>query len=242
MDTLAPYPIPIQDPGPQGEVAPGIDQRNQLTNQGYETCANPSCSYMHAPGYADTQTCPSCGTTPEAAEGYYNEAQQQLFNPGGGTRSGLSLNGPGSQGELGEQIVQELKTLPGYGPITWWSDQYRSPLDGATGEWGIEVKTANVDNASYKMDPKPWEIEAKNEAGKLAGYKGILGVIVVLDFRRSLADIYVRPFPFPEDGGNTGLFWRASGPQGQQFKMIEEVPFTNPFMDPDHPAPTEIPF
>ena len=241
MSAISP---PDQEFDPQqGVMATDLQQRNDLTNQGYSSCAHPGCGFMHAPGLADTQTCPNCGTDPWQAQAHYDESiQQQLFNPGGGTRSGLPLNGEGSQAKIAEDLVQGLGSIEGYGPITWWSSDYKSPLDGATAEWGIEVKSANVDNVSYKMDPRKWEIESKNQMARLQGYRGILGVIVVLDFRRSLADIYVRAFPFPEGGGNTGLKWRAN----DSFKLMKEVPFDNPYMNPNSDVPQmpkeEMPF
>jgi hypothetical protein len=61
------------------------------------------------------------------------------------------------------------------------------------------------------------------------GKKGVLGVLVLLDYRRSVADIYVREYP-TEQG--VGAFRSKSGTH-----LVKEVPFRNPFLDPHNPAP-----
>jgi hypothetical protein len=146
------------------------------------------------------------------------------------------------QGDIGEQVIRNLGEIPGYGKITWWGqDQglYNSPLDGATGEWGIEVRTYNVDNSALQFNIGPDEKISKNKAAADAGYKGILAVIVALDFRRSVADIYVRPFTLEPWGTYHGQprsgigFYRPT----DQYKLMTEVPFTNPWMVPDHATP-----
>lgn len=200
---------------------------------------------MHPPGQTEGP-CPSCGTTPDEEYSYFDPSQS--FKAGGQTRAGLSLK---TQGDVGEGIVKTLKGIPGYGPITWWSDAYNSPLDGSTREWGIEVKTANVDNANWQFAPRPSEAASKNAMAAERGLKGVLGVLVVLDYRRSLADIYVKEFPLgPWRAGNgqtrSGIgFFRAS-PRGNQkptvSRLIAEVPFTNPFIKSTDPTPMDLPF
>lgn len=213
-----------------GTQSVDLQERGQLGNAGFVPCDNPSCSWMHAPGQAE-QACPSCG-----ADG----AEPSLFNPGGWTRAGISMR---EQGALGEQILRGLGEISGYGPITWWADHYNSPLDAATREWGIEVKTANVDGAAQQFNLGPDERITKNAAAAEAGYKGILGVLVILDYRRSVADIYVKEFTLAPWKGNNGRWYEGVGfyRKNSDYHLVKETPFTNPFMNPQHPAP-DMPF
>ncbi|WP_028058362.1 hypothetical protein [Candidatus Solirubrobacter pratensis] len=243
---MAPEQIPVStlnnvDTSPEGQVAGSAQEAATLQQAGFEKCYNPVCDYhIHPDRLAthdeyDAFTCPSCRKT-------YNLLDpapfaQGRFTPGGRTIVGLS---PTEQGRLAENIVKGLGEIPGYGPITWWSDIYNSPLDGGTAEWGIEVKAVAVDAKNHRfIAGRPSEKASKNETAAKMGYKGVLGILVMLDYRRSVADIYVKEMPLAgvTIGGRRfeGIFaYRAHTVP----KLIEEVPFRNPFLEPDHPSPT----
>lgn len=224
---------------PQGTLSYDLDQRHDLTDTGHVPCVNPSCGWMHSPGQHE-QECPQCHSTPADEATFYDPAGS--LAPGGWTRSGLTMT---SQGQLGEQIVQDLHEIPGYGPITWWATAYNSPLDGGTADWGIEVKTANVDAVQQFVVGKDEKV-TKNAAAEDMGYKGILGILVVLDYRRSVADIYAREFTLEPWLGGNGRWSQGIGRYRKQhgYHLVKEQPFTNPFMTPTHPAPQnpEVPF
>lgn len=155
---------------------------------------------------------------------------QDAFSAGGGTKIGLSLK---EQAQIGEDLVEKLGELPGYGPITWvhpGGAVAHSPLDMATNEWGIEVKTLGYDTIHHRFIPGRAAEKADKDAMAAArGLKGVLGILVLLNYRKSVADIYAREFP-TERGVGT---FRSLNSQ----HLIAEVPFKNPFMDPAHPAP-----
>jgi hypothetical protein len=169
-----------------------------------------------------------------------DEFDQRAFTAGGGTRIGLGLD---VQSQIGENLVEQLGEIPGYGPITWWhagGSTAASPLDGATEEWGIEVKTLGYDAMHHRFIPG--RVKEKNDKNKHAldmGKKGVLGVLVLLDYRRSVADIFVREYPVVA-GNSQGLYDKGIGAfrshQGQH--LVKEVPFKNPLMDPHDPSPT----
>jgi hypothetical protein len=245
MNPEDPLADPTQEPESQvpgqgtGQLAYDQNERTNLMDAGFSPCAHNGCGFMHAPGLSLTQTCPNCGTTPEMADQMGNAQMQLAVGPGGATRSGLSLK---EQGDIGENLLKEIGYLPGYGKIVWTSPTYTSPLDMATEEWGIEVRSYNVDNAALQFNVGPDEKITKNAAAAEAGYKGILGVLVALDFRRSLADIYVKPFTLNEPWGSyrgqprTGIgFYRPNG----TYRLLEEVPFRNPYMLPNNDAMPE---
>jgi hypothetical protein len=221
----------------QGQMANDPSQAGQLQEQGYYKCLNPMCDFHFSPermsshDAMDTLDCPNCqrsynmlDSAPFAQAGGGNDSS---YSAGGGTIAGISMK---DQGEIGEDIVRSLGEIPGYGSITWWHEggaQAASPLDGGTADWGVEVKTLNVD--------------AKNQMG----YKGVLGVLVILDYRRSVADIYVREMPLGETpshpNATPGVFaWRKHNGT----HLVKEVPFANPFLQPNSPAPevSDIPF
>lgn len=176
----------------------------------------------------------------------YAYAGPEVFGPGGGTRAGLTMQ---EQGDIAEDIVQAMGSIPGYGPIIWWADDYNSPLDGATNEWGIEVKSANFDNTRHRwMVYKKKEVADKHEMALAKGHKGILGILVVLDFSSSTADVYAKALPFYEETDDLGNPYQTAIKTFSKSKaevIAEGLPFKNPFMDPDHGAPsikTDAPF
>jgi hypothetical protein len=218
-----------------------------ITSQmgGYYTC--PVCQQSHDL----LHELPWHGVAgPEAEENMYrDQATAEPFAAGGATRIGLSM---GEQGEIGEDLVYQLGNLGEYGPITWWHGggaTGASPLDGATPEWGVEVKTLAYDATHHRFitaNERPhadgtrfYERAEKMQDAQLRGKKGVLGVLVMLDYRRSVADIFVKEFPLREgwdfkDFKGTGI---SNFRSHQGFHLFKEVPFNNPLMDPDHPAP-----
>jgi hypothetical protein len=104
----------------------------------------------------------------------------------------------------------------------------------ATSEWGIEVKTLGYDATHHRFVPgRPKEKSDKNAMAAARGLKGILGILVLLNYRTSKADIYAREFPVDIAAGTGVGTFRSRNAQ----HLIAEVPFANPFMDPAHPAP-----
>lgn len=189
-------------------------------------------------------TCPVCAQSHDLLhelpwhgvsydEGIVNQRADQAANGwqvGGGTRIGLGMD---AQAQIGENLVESLHEIPGYGPITWWHQggaTANSPLDGATKDWGVEVKTLGYDAIHHRFVPgRPREKEDKNQHAADMGKLGVLGVLVLLDYRRSVADIYVQEFP-SEKG--VGAFRSHNGQH-----LVKEVPFKNPLMDPHDPQP-----
>jgi hypothetical protein len=257
--------MPILTPD-DGLVAKTPAEAQVLQARGYQQCYGTSsktkqaCDYHIAPeaqeyvkdkgGY---YTCPRCMQSHDLMydlpwHGSQNEDDfRDTFSAGGGTRIGLGLK---DQSQIGEDLVEELGKreggLPGYGPIVWvhpGGSISQSPLDMATAEWGIEVKTLGYDAIHHRFIPgRPKEKNDKNQMAVAKGLKGVLGILVILNYRNSLADIYVREYPVDlSTGAGVGSFRSQNGTH-----LIAEVPFKNPFMQPDHPAPTEaedeIPF
>lgn len=176
-------------------------------------------------------TCPVCRMSFDLMEDVpWHGATEGEFTAGGGTRIGLSL---ADQGQIGEDLVEKMANIPGYGPITWWHHggaSVNSPLDGATAEWGIEVKTLGYDAMHHRFIPgRVKEKMDKNNQAEKMGLKGVLAILVLLDYRRSVADVYAREYPLERGVGA----YRSH--QGQH--MVAELPFNNPFMQPEHPAP-----
>ena len=217
------------------------EAQSDIQNRGgYYTC--PICRKS----YDLLHTLPWHGVSDEA-EVYQNINQDQRLNQwksGGGTKIGISMT---SQGQLGEDLVKQMGEIPGYGVINWWHPggaASQSPLDGTTKDWGIEVKTIGYDAMHHRWipggvrrnadgsirDEKAEKTQAAVEMGKM----GVLGVLVLLDYRRSVADIYVRAFP-TEEGIKT---FRTT--QSNVTHLVKEVPFRNPLMDPHSPEPQVV--
>lgn len=213
------------------------ETQSMVQNQmgGYYTCpvCNRSYDLLHA--------LPWHGVGPDDAESNQREDQQaHNWHSGGGTAVGLTMI---QQAEIGENLVESLGTLGPYGPITWWHQggaQAGSPLDGATEDWGVEVKTIGYDAMHHRFVPggvrkdsegnilRDEKAEKDAHALKL-NKKGVLGVLVLLDYRRSVADIYAREYP--SDVGVQAFRSKNAT------HLIKEVPFKNPLMDPHSPEP-----
>ena len=252
--------MPILTPD-DGLVAKTPEEQQTLQGAGYQQCYGTvkqdahqrgtlvfPCDYHISPeaqSYVQDKggyyTCPRCRTSHDLMHDLpWHGVQQEDYDPsqgfsaGGGTRIGLSLK---EQAQIGEDLVESLGELPGYGKITWVHPGGAispSPLDMATNEWGIEVKTLGYDATHHRFIPgRPKEKADKNAMAAARGYKGILGILVLLNYRTSTADIYAREFPVdPVAGTGVGTF-RSLNSQ----HLIAEVPFKNPFMQPEHPAP-----
>jgi hypothetical protein len=224
-----------------GGVATDYAQMQQLQQQGYMKCPNPKCGFMINPqtlasikkssGYF---TCPKCRQSYDLMNelpwhGVTDGPEE--FSSGGGTRIGIPM---ADQAQIGESLVAGLKDLPGYGPITWvhpGGSISQSPLDMATKDWGIEVKTLGYDSLHHRFIPgRVQEKEDKNNMAAEMGLKGILAILVLLDYRRDVADIYGSEMPLETGGVKT--FRKHTGQ-----KLITEVPFKNPYKDPNNPSP-----
>jgi hypothetical protein len=235
-----------------GLVAKTPEEQANLQGAGYQKCygtqrSGNACDYHISPeGQAYVQdkggyyTCPRCQQSHDLMHDLpwhgapEENFDQSGFSAGGGTRIGLSLK---EQAQIGEDLVERLGDLPGYGKITWvhpGGATATSPLDMATDEWGIEVKTLGYDATHHRFIPgRPKEKNDKNAMAAARGLKGVLGILVILNYRTSVADIYARAFPVdPTTGQGVGTF-RSLNSQ----HLLAEVPFKNPFMDPAHPAP-----
>lgn len=254
-----------------GKVPATPQEKQQLESEGFLKCRVPHCEYMISPQEYEAAEndsyyfkCPSCkityqlmASTPFAVQNggiVPNPDDEGFGDPVEGinrnweTFVGLTMK---NQGDIGEDLVKNLKTLGDYGPITSWSKDYNDPIDGTAGEWAIEVKTVNVDALNHRFVPGGPTIRGRMiERAKELGCKGILGILVMLDYRKSVADIYGMEMPldpWTTSGGRT-----VQGPvayrkhNGQH--LIAEVPFKNPFMNPAEKEPVgynvyeDIPF
>lgn len=215
-----------------------------LEAQGYHKCLNPRCSAWFTPEEMEqfTISCPVCKMTykpstyaPFGAEGAQEEDHDA--NREYSTQVGLSMK---EQGDIGEEIVKSQKVVPGYGAITWTSGTYNDPIDLATKEWAIEVKTICIDTKNHRFIPgsRKRKEDMINRAKEL-GYEQILGLLVIVDYRTSMANVYAMEMPLEPWKAQNGQ--TVQGPvafrkhNGQH--LIEEVPFKNPFMDPNNSEP-----
>lgn len=153
---------------------------------------------------------------------------------------------PDEQDELGREIVAQLGELPYYGPIVWWNNTEDGPksIDGATREWAIDICSADLlDPYQQRYDPSkgshyPRDTKTKDAIVSQMNLKGILGLLVVLDYRNSLASIYgremlLKPHWFNEALKEGSYGWRKYNAP----KLIENVKFKNPFLDHRSSAP-----
>ena len=169
---------------------------------------------------------------------YENEPAEGIANREYETIVGLTMK---QQGDIAEQLVQGLKEIPGYGPITWWSDTYNDPIDGGAGEWAIEVKALSIDAKNHRFIPGPQPRKEQMVArAKELGFKGILGMLVILDYRRSVADIYSMEMPL--GAWVTQANRPVQGPVAYRShngtKLVAEIPFNNPFLNPRSEEPS----
>lgn len=201
---------------------------------GYYTC--PVCRRSHDLMHH----LPWHGVTEEAAT---QEQIDQWSNPSGGaTKIGITMT---AQGQIGEQVVRDLSESNSaftqrYGKVQWWPEAYNSPLDGATQDWGLEVKSIGADALHHRFIPGSAATKAtKDQAAAQKGLKGVLGILVILNYRTSTADVYVKEHPLQQ---GIGAF-RSSDFGGQYH--LATVPFKSPFLDPHEASPVkhdDLPF
>lgn len=221
-------------------ISPEGQHHVEKSYGGYYTC--PVCKQSYDL-LAEILPPPQVDPT-EAEEDFRREqlTQPKQFKAGGGTRSGRPMV---DHGQTGEDLVYGMGQIPGYGPITWWHHGgagANNPLDGATADWGVEVKTIDYSAKHHRFigggdreredGTKYNELISKMNEAIESGKKGVLGVLVMLDYRRSVADIYVKEFPVEK--GRIGHF--RSG-DGNVQHLVAEVPFKNPLLDPHDPTP-----
>ena len=122
------------------------------------------------------------------------EAASLELSPGGRTHVGLSLT---QQGALAEAIVVQLSDLGEYGTVVGLSGVYRCPLDGWTSaNYGIEVKSTTTLGMHLRfVAGSPRTKAAKNQYARERGYRGIVGILVHLDFATSTAEVHLRHMP-----------------------------------------------
>lgn len=239
---------------PDGVFPSGPLHADQLDQQGYSKCRNQLCEHRLDPemledhydtfGPQGSLQCSHCGLDqfPHLTPG----------KPGGGTNSGLPME---VQGQIGEDLVKNMGNIPGYGPITWWhvgGAVNQSALDGATPEWGIEVKTYNWTNVRKRGIIHPRDKAAKARAindphlfaqemedPKLDAVlhrfnlRGLLGILVLLDFENSTADVFAHEMVDPEGGPLQPSHIKHIT---RQVVLAEGVPFDNPLPDPRQPG------
>lgn len=117
----------------------GPNEQFEVPNQGGH-CVNPKCRQQFDESMLDwggQVACPNCGTENDVWSQYEN-----ISNPGGYTRAGLS---PTSMGNIGEQVVERMHELPGVGTVAWMHETHKFPIDciveSQRGKFGCEIKT-----------------------------------------------------------------------------------------------------
>lgn len=244
----------------QGPSSPA-DAGSTLFKLGWTQCPNQNiansgrpCGYWISPtvkakveqgnGYF---TCPRCKLSFDLLDGLPwhgpvdgDEQFAQEFKSGGGTRIGIPMQ---DQAQIAENLIAKMGEIPGYGPITWWHPGgavSQSPLDGAVKEWGLEIKAIGYDSTHHRFIPGDrHEKNDKNRQAQEMGLKGVLGVLVMLDYRRDLADIYVKEMPLEPWEFVPGRFTQGVSTfrKDSAQKLVAEVPFESPYKDPSNPNP-----
>lgn len=152
-------------------------------------CINPKCDYTFTPQdkqeieqFDGAFTCPKCDRS-------YNYLIDYRDTPGGYTRAGLTMK---DMGRIGEQVIAHLGAIPSLGDITWWAQDYHSPIDFLIGPFGCEVKTNHSEASPRFKVGGAAEREAKIQMAKsLGAIPSILGVR--LNFYTDTADVFFRP-------------------------------------------------
>lgn len=241
-----------------GQVAKTPQEAQLLQQQDFLRCRNPRCEYWISPDeYHDTEneghyfSCPNCKMTYSLVDPtpFYNlQKGAQAYGDAGPsfaqdigrdyeTKVGLSMT---HQGNIGEEIIKTHPDLPGYGKITWWSTQYNDPIDGGVGDWGIEVKTLCIDVKNHYFVPgSPKRKGDMVQRAKELGFSGILGILVLLNYRTSTAQVYAREMPLGKWTNQQGRTKEGPARWHKDFgqKLLEEFPFKNPFLDPNSAEP-----
>lgn len=149
----------------------------------------------------------------------------------------MTMIDPEIQNNIGKEVIAGLGSLPNYGAILWWNGSESHSIDGATAEWAIDVHTIDRNDPDHRYDPNgtrnyPKITKGKNKATEELGLKGILGVLVVLDYRNDTAEIHVKEMPLKPHWFNEAIqqgaySWRKYNAP----KVLEKVKFNNPFKD-----------
>ncbi len=198
-------------------------------------CVNPKCDYNFTP--QDIQEmefnggwieCPKCGTV-------QNPMDERKTN-----RVGLT---PGEMGQIGENIVQGMGSIPLLGRITWVSNMVNFPIDMIAGEYGVEVKTNHSEaQPRFKLGGSGLLGRQGTQQGKLRyveseGLRPAL-VGVRLNFYTDKADIFVRPDSFTDTWIGQSSLEHVATVDFSQFN-----PFKNPEDVPQNlPDDDDIPF
>lgn len=171
-------------------------------------CKHPGCN-LFFPKEAlaeDEVLCP-------AGHEFDRDAEEAAELKGNQERSHIGISRT-DQGDIAELIVQELKFLGEFGQVSEWIAG-SAPLDGLTDlGWGIEVKSINgpmAKNHAFTRCRKR-SVERKNAEIKRRSLRGIVGVLVILDFDTSEAIIYLR-------GMDRMMYWER--PQTAPFAVVD---------------------
>ncbi len=145
---------------------------------------------------------------------------------------------PHVQDDLGKEIIAQLGSLPGYGAIVWWDKSDKYPLVGTTTQWAIDVRAIDRNDPLHQYDYRaqkhyPHVTKRKREFVEHFSLKGILGILVVLDYRTDMAAIHVKEMPIAALE-NAAYGWTA---KYEMPKLLENVPFRNPYKDHRSLAP-----
>lgn len=156
---------------------------------GFTRCPHPTCRlWIPDARLPDDPEVPwSC---PRGHTYTWRELEEKAFGePGGWTHAQLS---PTAQGVIGEQVVEAVGKL-GRHAVAGMTPA-NDTLDGWTDTgFGIEVKSVNAEARNVAFVAGTVRAKRrKDDVAKERGYRGILAVLVVLDFRTSVASIYMR--------------------------------------------------
>jgi DNA-directed RNA polymerase subunit RPC12/RpoP len=227
--------MPVKRPlyvDPYLEQLTGPGEQHNIDSNSH--CVNPKCGQQFDDSMVEPDgsiTCPSCGfnqnaTGEEEPTWKQGPAGKPELNPGGKTRSGLSLD---QMGQIGESVVGRLGELPGIGTVTWVSKEKKFPIDAILqsqrGKFGCEIK-ANHSQAQerFKIGGKE-ERQAKIVYCMTNGMKPAL-IGVRLNFYTDKAYVFFRE----------GLTDTWIGNSKMQFVGTYDFSDLNPFKSPDPQA------
>lgn len=206
---------------------------NEEHNAGGD-CMNPRCDYVFTPqDWKDIEmasgwfTCPKCGYTYNYLDPDYSGWSQ----PGGRTRSGLTL---AQMGSLGENVVESMAEVPSLGKVIQIIPDYKFPIDAIIGAHGVEIKTIHSEaQPRFKIGgPSVGGVSARASKIRYCEAHNLIPAMVGvrLNFYTSKADVFAR----------IGMAdtWIGS----VNMPLVATVPFANPFPDPSEvPPPSELP-
>lgn len=199
-------------------------------------CMNPRCDYKFtSQDWQDIEmnsgwfTCPKCGYTYNYLDPDYNS----FGKPGGRTRAGITM---AEMGNIGEQLVAQMRSIPTMGKVIKMFEEYKNPIDAIIGPFGVEIKTIHseaqprfkIGGASVGgVSPKESKIRYCQENGLTPGMVGVR-----LNFYTSKADVFAR--------SGMADTWIGSA----NLPHVGTVDFSNlnPFPDPSEvPPPAQLP-